>query len=115
MNLHLLELFRSQPAGFRNDMFGHGQLANVMQQRGRVQGLQLRPLHAQFFGNLDGVYTHPLQVIVRGLILGFNGQGQGFNGSKMQIRHFFDMPFFIFQLSEIETVRTVDQINGGNE
>ena len=45
MNLHLLELFRRQSAGFRDNMFGHCQLADVVQQCGGMQGFQ--------FGSLD--------------------------------------------------------------
>ena len=115
VNLHLLELFRRQPAGFRNDMFGHRQLANVVQQRGGMQGFQFAALHAQLLGYLDGVDANPLQVIVSGLVFGFNGQRQGLNGSQMQVRNLFHMPLLVLQLGQIQAVGTVDKVNGGDE
>ena len=42
MDLHLLELFGGQLAGFRNDVLGNGQLADVVQQSGGAQGVQVR-------------------------------------------------------------------------
>ena len=35
---HLFEFFRSQPSGFVNDVLGHGQLADVVQQSRGAQG-----------------------------------------------------------------------------
>jgi len=72
VNLHLLEFFGSQPARLRDDVFGNCQLADIVQQRGRVQSFQLRAFHAQFLGNLDGINSHALQVRMRGLVFGLN-------------------------------------------
>src|SRR5437773_11173379 len=69
MNLHLLELFGSKASGFGDNVFGHGQLANVVQQGGGVQRLQLGAADAQFLGDFNGIDPHTLQVIVRGLSL----------------------------------------------
>ena len=41
MDLHLLELFRGQAAGLGDDVLGHGQLADVVQQRGGAQRVVL--------------------------------------------------------------------------
>ena len=112
VNFHLLELFRRQPAGFRDDMFGHGQLADVVQQCGGMQRFQIASLHPQFFGDFDGINADALQVIVGCLVLGFNGQRQGLDGSQMKVRNFFHMPLLVFQLAQIEAVGPVDQING---
>ena len=43
-------------------------------------------VEAQFFGELRGVDLHALQMIVRGVILGFDRQRQRFNGAQMQRR-----------------------------
>src|SRR5208337_3852753 len=57
----------------------------------------------------------PLQVIVSRLVLGFNGQRQGLDRTKMQVCHLLHVPFFILQFAQVEAVRTVDNVNGGNE
>ena len=42
MYLHLVELFVSQLAGLGNDVFRHGQLSNIVQQRCRLYRLHLQ-------------------------------------------------------------------------
>ena len=82
MDLHLLELFRSQPSGLRNDVFRYGQLADIMQQRRGVERLEFGTFYAQFLGYLNGIDANPLQVIVSSLVFGFDGQGKGLNRSE---------------------------------
>ena len=43
MDLHLLEFFRRQASRLGDDVFRHGQLANVMQKRGGMQALPVSP------------------------------------------------------------------------
>ena len=57
--------------------------------------------HTQFFGYLDGIHPDPLQVIVRGVVLGFDRQRQRFDGAQVQVGHLFDVALFVFQFSQI--------------
>ena len=82
-------------------MLGHGQLANVMQERGRMQSFHLARRHAQFFGYLNGINSHSLQVVVRGVVFGFDGQRQRFDGAQVQSGHFFDVALFVLKFSQI--------------
>ena len=113
MNLHLLELFGSKASGFGDNVFGHGQLANVVQQGGGVQRLQLGAADAQFLGDFNGIDPHTLQVIVRGLVLGFDREGEGLDGTQVEVRHFLDVAFLVLKFAEVQTVRAVDYIDCG--
>ena len=92
-------------------MFRHRKFPDVVQQRGGVQSFQFRPFHAQFFRHFDGIDADALQVLVRGMVLGFNGQSQSLNGPQMQVRHFLDVAFLVLQFAEVKAVRAVDQVN----
>src|SRR6202044_3951448 len=105
----------SQAPGFRNDVLRHGQFADIVQQSGGVESFEFCPFNPQFFGDLDGVDPHPLQVFVGGLVFSFDSERQGLNGSKVQVRHFFNVAFFVFQFPQIQPVGAVDQINSRNE
>src|ERR1700691_252497 len=91
MNLHLLELFRRQPSGLRDDMFRDRQLADIMQKSRGMQSFQFSPGHAQFFRDFDSINPDALQVIVGGLVFSFDSQRQGLNGSQMQVRDLLHM------------------------
>ncbi len=114
VDLHLLELFAGQFSRFRDDVLRHRQLSDVVQHRGRAQRLQLRFVQAQFLADLHRVGLHPLQMIVRGVVLGLNGQGKSFNGSQMQRGHLFGVLLLVFHASQIEVIGAVDQIHDGD-
>src|SRR6266513_4434337 len=76
MNFHFLKFFRGEPSGLRDDVFGHREFADVVQQRGGMQSLKLRSIHSQFLGYFDGIDTDALQMFMSSVILGFNGQRQ---------------------------------------
>ena len=72
-------------------MFGHGELSDIMQERSGSQTGELVPTKAQFLPNLDGIDLDALQMVVADLIFGLDGQGQRFNGSKVQGRGLFTL------------------------
>ena len=120
MNLHLLEFFRGELAGLGDDVFRHGELADIVQQGGGAQRFHFLFGEAQFFGDFDGINAHALQVIVRSVVLGFDGQGQSFDGAEVQRGNVFcvalfdfDLGFFSGKLGEIEMVGAVDPVNEG--
>ncbi len=111
VDLHLLELFGRQAAWFRNNLLGNRQLANVMQQGCGLQSIHLAGLDLELLAHFDGVDADSLQMIVRGLILGLDGQRQRLNGSHVQVGHLFHVPFFVRQFAQVEAVGTVDEVH----
>ena len=89
-------------------MLRYGQLADIVQQRRGAQRLQFLLRQVELARQLHGVNAHALQMIVRGLVLGFNGQSQRFNGAHVQRRHLRHMVLFIFQFAQVEPVRAID-------
>ncbi len=72
VNLHFLELFRSEAAGLGENVLRYGELANVVEHRGGANGVQLVVIQAKLLGNLDRVNLDSAQMIVSGVILRFN-------------------------------------------
>ena len=75
VHLHLLELFHSQLAGFVDDVLRHGEFANVMQQGRGAQGVDLIGRKADLLGDFHRVCSHALQMRMRGVVFGLDGQG----------------------------------------
>ncbi len=82
-----------------------------MQQRSRVQSFEFRPLHAQLFCDLDRVNSNALQMLVRGVVLGFDGKRQRLDRAQVQVRHFLNVTLLILQLAEVKTIRAINEIN----
>ena len=83
MDLHLLELFGSQPAGFRDDVFGHRQFADIVQQSGCLQGIELVLTQPDFLADLGGIDADALQMVGRCGVLGFDGKRECFDGPQV--------------------------------
>ena len=111
MNLHLLELFGRKASRLRDDVLGHGEFADVMQQRGGMQSFQFRAGHAEFLADFDGVDADALQVFVGSVILGFDGEREGLDRAEMEVGHLFHVALLVFELAQIEPVRTVNQVD----
>ena len=111
VDLHFLEFLRRQPARLRNDVLRNRQFPNVVQQGCRLQRLALFGRDLEILGDLERVDAHPLQVVVRGLVLGFDRQSQRFDGAHVQVGDFLYVPLFIFQLAQIQPIRAVDQVH----
>ena len=74
MNFHLFEFDGREPPRLRNDVLRDRQLANVMQQRGRLQRLKFRLSKAQFLCNFLRINPYPPKVIVGIEVFCFDGQ-----------------------------------------
>jgi hypothetical protein len=71
--LHLFELGRRQPARLVQNVFGHGQLAGVVQQRGGFDRLQCRLVgDVELFRQGERVCLNPADVAVRDVVFGIN-------------------------------------------
>ena len=72
VDFHLFEFFGGERAGLGNDVFGHGQLANVVQQRGGAHGFHILIRQAEFTSKQSGHQLHAVQLVMGRIILGFN-------------------------------------------
>ena len=80
-----------------------------------MQSFHLARGHAQFLGYFDGINSHPLQVIVGGVVLGFDGQRQRFNGAQVQSGHLLHVALLVFKFSQIQPIRAVNQVDDGHD
>ena len=113
MDFHLFKFFRGKPAGLGDDVLRNRQLAYVMQQGSGAKRLQVLSRETQPLSDFNGVNANAAKMIMRGLVLGFDGQSQGFNGTQVQARHFFHMALLVFQFAQIEPVGAVDHEHCG--
>ena len=89
-------------------MLRNGQLADVVQQRCRIQRFHFFVTDLQCFSHFNRVHPHPLQVIVGGMVLGFNRKRKRLNCAQVQACHVLDMPLLVLQFSQIEPIRAVN-------
>src|SRR5213594_3282863 len=115
MNFHFFEFFGCQLSGFREDMLRDGKFADVMQQGGGAQSLELVSAQPHLLGKFSAVNPHTLEVIVRTVVFCFNGERQGFDGSKVEGRHLVDVPLFTLQAVEVQAIRTINPVNNRKE
>ena len=84
MDFHLLEFFRRQAPRLVDDVFGNCQFADVMEQGSRTQSFDFILGEPEFLRDRNREYAHALQVLVRSVVLGFDGQRQGLDGAQVQ-------------------------------
>jgi len=89
--------------------------SHVVQQSSGTQRLHFRRRESQVFGYFHGVDAYAPEMIVGGMVLGFDGQCQCFNGAQVQSSHFFDVLLFVVQPAEISAVRAVNKVNDRNQ
>ena len=83
----LLELFLRQRPRLRQDVLGHGELADVVQQRRGLDALDLVVRHAERLREPRGVDLHAADVRLRRLILGVDRERQRFDRREVQVGH----------------------------
>ncbi len=110
MDLHLVELFRSQAAGLGNDVLRHREFADIVQDGSGLQSLFLFARKTEFARDFPRVDLHPRQVIVSGVVLGFDRQGQRFDGAQMQPRHRLGVLPLIIQPADIQAIGAEHQV-----
>ena len=91
MDADLLELFLRQRAGLRQDVLGHGELADVVQQRRGLDALDLGVGHAEAARDAGRIDLHAADVRLRGLILRVDRERERFDRREVQIRHLLDV------------------------
>ena len=109
MGADLLELFRRQRPRLREDVLGHRQLADVVQQRCRLDALDLVVRHAHGPGDGGGIELDAADVRLRGLVLGVDGEGQRFDRRQVQVRHLADVALLVLDAPEVDLVGAVGE------
>ena len=107
VNADLLELFLRQRARLRQDVFGDGELADVVEQRRGLHTLNFVVRHAERARQSGGVHLHPADVALGRLILGVDGERQRFDRGQMQVRNLLHVPLLILDAPEVDLVGAV--------
>ena len=110
VHANLLELFLRQRAGLRQDVLGHRELADVVQQRRGLHALDLGVGHAEPARDARGVDLDAADVRLRGLILGVDGERERFDGGQVQIGHLLDVPPLVVDAAEVDLVGAVGEV-----
>ena len=110
MRANLLELFGRQRTRLRQDVLGHRELADVVQQRRGLHALDLVLGHAERARDRGRVELHAADVRLRGLILGVDGQRQRFDRREVQIRHLANVTLLVVDAAEIDLVGAVGEV-----
>ena len=110
MDADLLELLLRQRAGLRQDVFGHGELADVVEQRRRLDALDFGVGHAEPARDAGRVDLHAADVRLRGLILGVDRERERFNRRQVQIGHLLDVPALVVDASQVNLVAAVGEV-----
>ena len=110
MGADLLELLGRQRPRLREDVLGHGQLADVVQQRGRLDALDFVLAHPEAARERGGVELHAADVQLRGLVLRVDRERQRFDRRQVQVRHLLRVPALVLDAPEIDLVAVVRQI-----
>ena len=106
----LLELFLGERPRLRQDVLGHGELADVVQERRGLDTLDVGAGHAERAGQASGVHLDAPDVALRRLILGVDGQRERFDGGQVQVGHLPDVSLLILNAPEIDLVGPVRQV-----
>ncbi len=110
MHLHPLELFLRQRTRLRQDVLGHRELSDVVQQRGRPHALHVAGRHAHGLGEPGREDLHAADVRRRGLVLGVDRQRERLDRREMQIRHLADPALLGIHAIEVQAVGAVNQV-----
>ena len=111
MDADLLELLLRERTGLRQDVLGHGELADVVQQRRGLDALDFVARHPQRARQARGVDLDAADVALRGVILRVDRQRERFDGRQMEIRDLLHVPLLILNASQIDLVGPVGQID----
>ena len=112
----LLEFLGRQRARLREDVLGHGELADVVQQRRGLDALHVVVRHPHRSGDRGGVELDPPDVRLRRLILGVDRERERFDRGQVQIGHLAHVALLVFDPSEIDLVGAIRQVErGGRE
>ena len=117
MDADLLELFLRQRSRLRQNVLGHRELADVVEQGGGLHTLDFGVGHAEAARDAGGVDLDAADMRLRGLILGIDGERERFDRGEVQVRHFLDVTTFVVDAPKIDLVTAISHIQrrGGQQ
>ena len=110
MHLHPLELLVGQRTGLRQDVLGHRELADVVQQRRRPHALHVGRRHAHDARQAGGMHLHAADARGRRLVLGVDGQRQRLDGRQVHVRHLAGATPLVLDAVGVDPVGPVRQV-----
>ncbi len=110
MGADLLELFGRQRPRLRQDVLGHRQLADVVQQRRRLHALDVVLGHPERARERRRVELHAPDVELRGLVLRVDRQRERLDRRQVQVRHLAHVALLVVDPAEIDLVAAVGQV-----
>src|SRR5437016_4626692 len=121
MNLHFRKFSFSELAGFVEDVLGHGQLADVVQQRAGEERSQFLVAYFQELTHLTRVNLSSAHVTVSRLVFSVDGNRQRLDGVHVQIGNLFHVTKLLglrahdfFHPLFVETIQQVHQTHDKN-
>ena len=108
VGLDLLELFRRERARLRENVVGYGELADVVEQRGRLHRLHLDLGHPELARDSRGVDLHAANVVLRRAVLGVDRARERFDRRQVKLGNLLDVPAFVVEPREqVQSTRAV--------
>ena len=111
VNADLLELLLRQRSGLRQDVLGHRQLADVVQQRRGLDALDLVRRQARGLRQPGRVHLHAPDVRLRRLILRVDRARQRFDRRQVQIRRLLHVPLLVLDPAHVDLVGAIGQVD----
>ncbi len=110
MDADLLEFFLRQRAGFRQDVLRDSQLADVVEQRGGLDALNLRLRESHRLREAGRVDLHTPDVHLRRLIFCVDRARERLDRRQVQIRRLLHVPLLIVDAAHVHLVGSVREI-----
>ena len=111
MDPDLLEFLLRERTRLRQDVLGHGELADVVQERGGLDALDFVLGHPERAREPGRVHLHAADVALRGLILRVDRERERLDGGQMQVRDLLHVPLLVLDAAQIDLVRPVEQVD----
>ena len=115
MNPDLLELLLGERPGLRQDVLRHGELADVVKQRRRLDALDVLFRESDGFREPGRVRLHAADVRLRRLVLGVDRASQRFDRGEVKIRGLLHVPLLIFDAAHVDLVGVIRQVERRKE
>src|SRR5438309_8574411 len=105
VDFHLLEFGGGELTRLVQDVIGNGYLANIVQQRARLESLDLEPVQTEMPCEPRGVHLNSIDVIVSYLVLRINRSGERLDRGKVDETYTLGGLGSLIGLLEIQVTR----------